>query len=25
AACSSYPSWVAGRSYAAGDIVYYTD
>ncbi|MGW0930472.1 glycoside hydrolase family 19 protein [Streptomyces sp. NPDC002644] len=25
AACSSYPNWVAGRSYAAGDIVRYTD
>jgi hypothetical protein len=25
AACSSYPSWVAGRSYNAGDIVRYTD
>ncbi|MGP2436148.1 glycoside hydrolase family 19 protein [Streptomyces sp. JW3] len=25
AACSSYPSWVAGKSYAAGDIVRYTD
>jgi predicted chitinase len=25
AACSSYPSWTAGRSYNAGDIVRYTD
>jgi predicted chitinase len=25
AACSSYPSWVAGRSYVTGDIVRYTD
>ncbi|MEV2214024.1 glycoside hydrolase family 19 protein [Streptomyces sp. NPDC050997] len=25
AACSSYPNWVAGRSYATGDIVRYTD
>ncbi|CAM5722944.1 hypothetical protein GCM10010256_83020 [Streptomyces coeruleorubidus] len=25
AACSSYPNWVAGKSYAAGDIVRYTD
>ncbi|MEU4656879.1 glycoside hydrolase family 19 protein [Streptomyces sp. NPDC023723] len=25
AACSSYPSWVAGKSYAAGAIVRYTD
>jgi predicted chitinase len=25
ASCSSYPSWVAGRSYVAGDIVRYTD
>ncbi|MEU9214480.1 glycoside hydrolase family 19 protein [Streptomyces sp. NPDC048415] len=25
AACSSYPSWVAGRSYVTGNIVRYTD
>ncbi|MEU1709551.1 glycoside hydrolase family 19 protein [Streptomyces sp. NPDC005706] len=25
AGCSSYPSWVAGRPYATGDIVRYTD
>ncbi|MFB7928467.1 glycoside hydrolase family 19 protein [Streptomyces sp. NPDC056039] len=25
AACSSYPNWVAGKSYAAGAIVRYTD
>ncbi|BFO17607.1 hypothetical protein SHKM778_39950 [Streptomyces sp. KM77-8] len=25
ASCSSYPNWVAGRSYNAGDIVRYTD
>ncbi|WP_371673394.1 chitinase [Streptomyces sp. NBC_00289] len=25
AACSSYPAWTAGRSYATGDIVRYTD
>ncbi|GGX34923.1 glycoside hydrolase family 19 protein [Streptomyces lomondensis] len=25
AACSSYPNWVAGKAYAAGDIVRYTD
>ena len=25
ASCSSYPSWVAGRSYVTGDIVRYTD
>ncbi|MET7683867.1 glycoside hydrolase family 19 protein [Streptomyces sp. NPDC005423] len=25
AACSSYPDWVAGRSYATGNIVRYTD
>ncbi|MFB7441668.1 glycoside hydrolase family 19 protein [Streptomyces mirabilis] len=25
AACSSYPSWVAGRSYVTGDVVRYTD
>ncbi|MEU9187159.1 glycoside hydrolase family 19 protein [Streptomyces sp. NPDC048484] len=25
AACSSYPSWVAGKSYATGNIVRYTD
>ncbi|MFC9280506.1 glycoside hydrolase family 19 protein [Streptomyces collinus] len=25
AACSSYPNWVAGRSYRTGDIVRYTD
>ncbi|MEU1529310.1 glycoside hydrolase family 19 protein [Streptomyces fagopyri] len=25
ASCSSYPNWVAGRSYAAGNIVRYTD
>lgn len=25
APCSSYPDWVAGRSYNAGDIVRYTD
>ncbi|MGW0826602.1 glycoside hydrolase family 19 protein [Streptomyces sp. NPDC002845] len=25
AACSSYPSWVAGRPYVTGDIVRYTD
>ncbi|MFF9815206.1 aldehyde dehydrogenase family protein [Streptomyces sp. NPDC014006] len=25
AACSSYPSWVAGRPYTTGDIVRYTD
>ncbi|WP_221356183.1 glycoside hydrolase family 19 protein [Streptomyces beigongshangae] len=25
AACSSYPNWVAGKSYVAGNIVRYTD
>ncbi|MFE2102594.1 glycoside hydrolase family 19 protein [Streptomyces sp. NPDC059468] len=25
AACSSYPSWTAGKSYVTGDIVRYTD
>ncbi|WP_330460324.1 chitinase [Streptomyces sp. NBC_00820] len=25
ASCSSYPAWVAGRSYATGDVVRYTD
>ncbi|MFD5267938.1 glycoside hydrolase family 19 protein [Streptomyces sp. NPDC058335] len=25
AACSSYPSWVAGKAYRTGDIVRYTD
>ncbi|MET7288686.1 glycoside hydrolase family 19 protein [Streptomyces sp. NPDC005573] len=25
ASCSSYPAWVAGKSYATGDIVRYTD
>jgi predicted chitinase len=25
ATCSSYPSWVAGKAYATGDIVRYTD
>ncbi|MEU6405823.1 glycoside hydrolase family 19 protein [Streptomyces sp. NPDC046985] len=25
ASCSSYPDWVAGRSYATGDVVRYTD
>ncbi|MFE1437443.1 glycoside hydrolase family 19 protein [Streptomyces sp. NPDC058739] len=25
ASCSSYPSWVAGKAYRAGDIVRYTD
>ncbi|WP_369244023.1 glycoside hydrolase family 19 protein [Streptomyces sp. R41] len=25
AACSSYPSWVAGRSYVTGNVVRYTD
>ncbi|MEU5364143.1 glycoside hydrolase family 19 protein [Streptomyces sp. NPDC005925] len=25
AACSSYPNWVAGKSYATGDVVRYTD
>ncbi|MGV9251165.1 glycoside hydrolase family 19 protein [Streptomyces sp. NPDC003697] len=25
AACSSYPNWVAGKSYVTGDVVRYTD
>ncbi|MFJ3662491.1 MULTISPECIES: glycoside hydrolase family 19 protein [unclassified Streptomyces] len=25
ASCSSYPNWVAGKSYRAGDVVRYTD
>ncbi|MFF4793221.1 glycoside hydrolase family 19 protein [Streptomyces sp. NPDC001276] len=25
ATCSSYPSWVAGKAYATGDVVRYTD